>query len=46
MNKEQILPTVIILISCGASIFYAFGGDWRRTIYWAAAATLNFVVTY
>ena len=36
----------MIFLSLGACVMYALGGDWRRTLYWLAAATLNFVVTF
>lgn len=43
---ERVLPTVMIAISVAAGVVYGCGGDWRRCVYWLAAATLNFVVTY
>ena len=42
----RVLPTVIIAISAAAGIVCAACGDWRRVIYWIAAATLNAAVTY
>jgi len=42
----KILPTVLIVIDICASVPYAFAGDWRRTIYWLAAAILTACVTY
>lgn len=42
----KLLPTIIILISAGAAIVYAFDGDWRRTGYWAGATLINYCVTY
>ena len=44
--NEKILPTLLIVIDIGASILYGVQGDWRRCIYWLAAATLTFVVTW
>ena len=42
----KVLPTVLIVIDIAASVPYAFAGDWRRFIYWLAAATLTACVTY
>lgn len=30
----------------GASIVYLFNGDYRKAIYWLAAATLTITVTF
>jgi len=45
MNSKT-LPTVIIIISSFASVFYLYDGDLRRGIYWMAAAILNAAVTF
>ena len=44
----KVFPTVMIFLSVGASIAYALQGwsSWRMAVYWAAAATLNYVVTW
>jgi len=44
--NPKIFPTTMIILALGASVTYAIDGDWRKTVYWLAAATLNFVVTY
>jgi len=41
----RVFPGIIIILSAGASIFYAINGDLRRSVYWAAAAVLNLSVT-
>lgn len=46
MTKAQILPTLLILINLASAAVYMTGGDWRKVVYWTAAAALNFVVTY
>jgi hypothetical protein len=46
IQRSQIFPTAIILLNIGACLFYAIDGDVRKTIYWAAAAVLNIVVTF
>ncbi len=43
---EKIIPTVLIALDVGASVVYACHGDWRRFIYWLAAATLTATVTF
>jgi hypothetical protein len=44
--NPKILPTIMILLSLGACVGYAAVGDWRRSIYWLAAAVLTTTVTY
>ena len=43
---KYIFPVILILLSLGASIMCALGGDFKMAIYWLAAATLNFAVTF
>jgi type IV secretory pathway VirB2 component (pilin) len=40
------LPALVIVIDLGASIVYAADGDWRRAVYWIAAAVLTSSVTF
>jgi len=46
MGKEQILPTILIVIDIGAAIAYAMNGDLRKCVYWISAAVLTACVTY
>ena len=46
LRPEQILPTVIIVISFGAGIVCLFRKDWKHAVYWFAAAVLNASVTF
>ena len=46
MKPTLIFPTILIALDVGAAVVYAVGGDWKRTIYWLAAATLTATVTY
>lgn len=46
MRREQILPTVLIVIDVLAAIGYLPTGEWRRVVYWLAAGTLTYVVTW
>lgn len=43
---KLVFPSIMIFLSIGAAVVYAFGGDARRTIYWAAAAVLTAAVTF
>ena len=46
MRPAQIFPSVLILLDVGAGLVYGAGGDWRKLIYWLAAATLTATVTF
>lgn len=46
MNREKILPTVLIVIDILAAIGYIPIGDWRRVVYWVAAGILTYTVTW
>lgn len=45
MKLVHVMPGAIIALSLCAAIVYAWHGDWRRAIYWAAAVALNLSVT-
>jgi hypothetical protein len=44
--NPKILPTLLIIIDILAAMPYGFAGDWRMCVYWLAAATLTYVVTW
>lgn len=46
MAREKILPTVLAIIDVLAAAAYLPTGNWRRVVYWLAAATLTYVVTW
>jgi hypothetical protein len=46
MINEKLFPTVLIILDLCASLGYISGGDWRKCVYWLAAAVLTFCVTY
>lgn len=46
MQREKILPTVLIILDICVAIGYLPGGNWRLVVYWIAAATLTTMVTY
>ena len=46
MKAVYWFPGAIITLSFAAAIVYAWHGDWRRTIYFLAAAVLNITVVW
>ena len=42
----KVFPSVLIALDVAAAVMYAACGDWRRFIYWLAAATLTATVTF
>lgn len=43
---ERVFPTLLIVLDICAAIAYLPSGNWRRVVYWIAAAILTTVVTY
>ena len=43
--REKIFPTMLIVLDLCAAYGY-MGSDWRKVIYWIAAAVLTAVVTW
>lgn len=41
-----LFPSALIALDLAAGIVYLTGGDWKRAIYWAAAAILTATVTF
>lgn len=46
IKMQQILPLVLIVIDVCAAGVYMCHGDWRKVIYWLAAAILTAAVTF
>jgi hypothetical protein len=44
MNSKYVFPTALIVLDICAALGY--WGDWRKMIYWTAAAILTAAVTY
>ena len=42
----KMFPVALIALDVAAAVVYATCGDWRRCIYWLAAATLTATVTF
>jgi hypothetical protein len=43
---EKFFPTLLIVLDVCAAASYLPSGDWRRVVYWLAAATITIVVTW
>jgi len=43
---KLVFPSIMIALSLGSAVVYAFDGDWRRVVYWAAASALTASVTF
>lgn len=46
IKSTQIFPLVLIVLDLGAAVVWAVHGDWRRCVYWLAAAVLTVTVTF
>ena len=42
----KVFPVALIVLDVAAAVVYVACGDWRRFIYWLAAATLTATVTF
>ena len=43
---EKVFPVVLIILDIVSAGVYLYTGDFRRFIYWMAAATLTATVTF
>jgi hypothetical protein len=43
---SRVCPTLLIVLCLLSALGYVGSGDWRKIVYWIAAAMINFVVTY
>ncbi len=46
MKYEKLFPTLLIILDICAAVGYIPVGDWRKVVYWLAAAVLTTCVTY
>lgn len=44
--NPKFFPTALMVQNLCASVVYFSGGDWKKGIYWIAAAVLTWTVTY
>lgn len=45
-KAEYIFPLALIALDLGAAIIYALHHDYKKAVYWIAAAVLNVTVTF
>jgi len=45
-DMQKFFPTLLIILDVCAALAYAPTGDWRKVVYWLAAATLTAVITW
>jgi hypothetical protein len=45
---SKVFPAVLIVLDLAAAFGYALDGwgEWRRVVYWTAAAVLTYTVTF
>jgi hypothetical protein len=43
---QRLFPTILIVLDVCAAAVYLPSGDWRKVIYWLAAAVLTAMVTW
>lgn len=46
IKPECIFPLLLILLDVGAAVVYAIQKDYKKAVYWLAAAVLNVTVTF
>ena len=46
MKTKYIFPVILIALDIGAGLVYMAHGDYKKFIYWIAAAVLNITVTF
>lgn len=44
--STKLFPTILIVLDIAAALAYIPSADWRKIIYWLAAAALTYVVTW
>jgi hypothetical protein len=46
MKYTALFPAILIILDLAAAIVWGIDGDWRKAVYWIAAAVLTYVVTF
>jgi hypothetical protein len=41
----RVFPCILMALNVAASVSYGCSGDWKRAVYWIAAAVLTAMVT-
>lgn len=45
-KDPRLFPSILIVLDVCAAARWGYDGDWRRAIYWLAAAVLTTTVTF
>lgn len=46
IRPEQVFPLVLIILDLAAAVVYLRQKDYKKVVYWVAAAVLNITVTF
>lgn len=46
IKTEYIFPVILIVLDLIAALVYLFHKDYKKCVYWLAAAVLNITVTF
>lgn len=46
MDRTKIFPALLIVLDLAAAVMNGTAGDWKKAIYWTAAAVLSITVTF
>lgn len=46
MDRSKIFPLALILLDIGAAVMCGYGRDYKKAVYWIAAAVLSITVTF
>lgn len=46
MKPQYIFPLILIAFDIGAAVVYFLNHDYKKCVYWIAAAVLNAAVTF
>lgn len=46
IRPEQVFPLLLILLDISAAVIYLKHKDYKKAVYWIAAAVLNITVTF
>jgi uncharacterized membrane protein len=46
MSRTLVFPVLLLALQVAAGVAYGLDGDWRRCVYWGAAAVLTAAVSF
>ena len=44
--NPKVFPTILMVLDICEALTYVPDGNWRKVVYWVAAAALTYVVTW